>query len=241
VKESKFIELLNLYIDRQISSEEAALLEEEILHNPRHRRIYHQYCKMHRACTLVLENIRAPADPAGGVEEVAGRVVDFAPRARRPVWGYYAAGLAAAACVALVAVQVLLRPDYNSARGSLVTAPAASLASAQTGLVKTAAPVHMDAAASPVSLRIGSLNPRPPLVFSPGNLPGKTPLVVVKSPAAPAVPLLPPVYVSPLTLRPSIEQFVFEQPPLTSGSPKVYRNRQQMDRQTEMTAFQFQR
>jgi hypothetical protein len=241
VKESKFIELLNLYIDRQISSEEAALLEEEILHNPRHRRIYHQYCKMHRACTLVLENIRAPADPAGGVEEVAGRVVDFAPRARRPVWGYYAAGLAAAACVALVAVQVLLRPDYNSARGSLVTAPAASLASAQTGLVKTAAPVHMDATASPVSLRIGSLDPRPPLVFSPGNLPGKTPLVVVKSPAAPAVPLLPPVYVSPLTLRPSIEQFVFEQPPLTSGSPKVYRNRQQMDRQTEMTAFQFQR
>ena len=74
MKESKFIELLNLYIDRQISPEEAARLEEEILHNPRHRRIYQQYCRMHRACTLVLENIRAQADQGAGVEEVAGRV-----------------------------------------------------------------------------------------------------------------------------------------------------------------------
>jgi hypothetical protein len=235
VKESKFIELLNLYIDRQISPEEAALLEEEILHNPRHRRIYQQYCRMHRACTLVLENIRAQADQGAGVEEVAGRVVGFAPRARRPVWGYYAAGLAAAACMALVAVQVFLRPDRNSARGSLATSPAAGLASAQTGLVKATAPVHMDATASPVSLRIGSLNARPLLVFSPGNLQGKTPLIVVKSPAAPAV------YTSPLTLRPSIEQFVFEQSPAISSSPKIYRNRQQMDGQTEMAAFQFQR
>ncbi len=236
MKESKFIELLNLYIDRQISPEEAALLEEEILHNPRHRRIYQQYCRMHRACTLVFENIRAQADQGAGVEEVAGRAVGFAPRTRRPVWGYYAAGLAAAACVALVAVQVFLRPDRNSARGSLATAPAARPASAQTGLVKATAPVHMDATAYPVSLRIGSLNARPLLVFSPGNLQGKTPLIVVKSPVAP-----PPVYTSPLTLRPSIEQFVFEQSPSISSSPKIYRNRQQMDGQTEMAAFQFQR
>jgi hypothetical protein len=236
VKESKFIELLNLYIDRQISPEETARLEEEILHNPRYRRIYQQYCRMHRACTLVLENIRAQADQGAGVEEVASRIVDFAPRARRPVWGYYAAGLAAAACMALVAVQVFLRPDHNSARGSLAMSPAASLASAQTGLVKATAPVHMDATASPVSLRIGSLNARPLLVFSPGNLQGKTPLIVVKSPVAP-----PPVYTSPLTLRPSIEQFVFEQSSSISSSPKIYRNRQQMDGQTEMAAFQFQR
>lgn len=238
MKESKFIELLNLYIDQQISPAEAALLEEEILHNPRHRRIYDQYCKMHRACTLVFENIRAQADQESGVEEVASRAVDFAPRVRRPVWGYYAAGLAAAACVALVAVQVFLRPNRNSARGSLAPAPAASLASAQTGLVKASAPVHMDATASPVSLRIGSLNARPPLVFSPGNLQGKTPLIVVKSPA---VAPLAPVYASPLTLRPSIEQFVFEQSPSSSGSPKIYRSRQQMDGQTEMTAYQFQK
>ena len=236
MKESKFIELLNLYIDRQISPEEAALLEEEILHNPRHRRIYQQYCRMHRACTLVLENIRAQADQGAGVEEVAGRVAGFAPRTRRLVWGYYAAGLAAAACMALVAVQVFLRPDHSSARGSLATSPAASLTSAQTGLVKATAPVHMDATASPVSLRIGSLNARPLLVFSPGNLQGKTPLIVVKSPVAP-----PPVYTSPRTLRPSIEQFVFEQSPSSSSSPKIYRNRQQMDGQTEMAAFQFQR
>ena len=237
MKESKFIELLNLYIDRRISPEEAARLEEEILNNPRHRRTYHQYCRMHRACTLVLENFSAQTDQGAGVEEVASRVVELAPHARRPVWGYYAAGLAAAACVALVAMQMFLGPDRNSARGSSVTVPAASLASAPTGLVKAAAPVRMDAMASPVSLRIEKLNARPMLVFLQENLPGKTPLVV-KSPAVSAVPA---VYASPLTLRPSIEQFAFEESPAISGSPKIYRNRQQMDGQTEMTAFQFQR
>jgi hypothetical protein len=238
MKESKFIELLNLYIDRQIAPEEAAQLEEEILNSPRHRRIYQQYCRMHRACTLVLENLSTPADQGAGVEAAASRVVELTPHARRPVWGYYAAGLAAAACVALVAMQLFLRPERNSARGSYVTVPAASLASAPTGLVKTSGSVRMDAMASPVSLRIERLNARPMLVFSSGDLPGKTPLIVVKSPAEST---LPAAYTSPLTLRPSIEQFVFEESPAISGSPKIYRNRQQTDGQTEMTAFQFQR
>ena len=50
MKESKFIELLNLYIDQQISPEDAALLEEAILQNPRRRQIYRQYCRMHKDC-----------------------------------------------------------------------------------------------------------------------------------------------------------------------------------------------
>lgn len=243
MKESKFIELLNLYIDQQISPEDAVLLEEEILNNPRHRRIYHQYCKMHRACTLIMENISARADQATtGVEEAASRVVDFGLRPRRSAWGYYAAGLAAAACVALVAVQVFLRSDRNSARGSLATSPAASLVSAQTGPAKTSVPVHMDATASPAIRPAGSLNARQLLVFSPGNVPGKTPSIIVKSPADHALPpSVLPVYATPTTLRPSIEQFVFEQSPAISSSPMIYRNRQQMDGQTEMTAFQFQR
>ena len=63
MKESRFIELINLYIDRQIGPEEAAELESEIARSPAHRRTYLQYCRMHRACTLLFENFRAPASP----------------------------------------------------------------------------------------------------------------------------------------------------------------------------------
>jgi hypothetical protein len=243
VKESKFIELLNLYIDQQISPGEAALLEEEILNNPRHRRIYHQYCKMHRACTLVLENIRVRADQAPtGVEEVASRVVDFELRPRRSAWGYYAAGLAAAACVALVAVQVFWRPVPTPTHRNLAASPAPNSALPKTGLARTSAPVHLDATASPASRPAGSLNARQLLVFAPGSVQGKTPAIIVKSPAEHALPpSMLPVYATPMTLRPSIEQFVFEQSPAISSSPMIYRNRQPMDGQTEMTAFQFQR
>ena len=68
MKESRFIELLNLYIDRQISPEDAALLEEEILQNPGRRHTYSQYCRMHRACTLALDRYTAAseAECAGG-------------------------------------------------------------------------------------------------------------------------------------------------------------------------------
>jgi hypothetical protein len=74
MKESKFIELLNLYIDHQISQEEAGVLEEEILRNPQRRQTYHQYCRMQRACTLVLDQFKAPAGAAG---QRAGEICRF--------------------------------------------------------------------------------------------------------------------------------------------------------------------
>ena len=49
MKESRFIELVNLYVDRQISTAETAELEAEIQVSPRHRKIYQQYCHMQRA------------------------------------------------------------------------------------------------------------------------------------------------------------------------------------------------
>ena len=113
MKESKFIELLNLYIDQQISPEDAALLEAEILQNPRRRQIYSQYCRIHRACTIALEQQKVLDEtaPAQG----RGRVFE-APRRSR--WGYYAAGLAAAACVSLVAVLEVVRPGGGISAGA---------------------------------------------------------------------------------------------------------------------------
>ena len=100
MKESKFIELLNLYVDHQISPADAAWLEQEIQQKPERRQIYRQYCQMQKACVLLAENFRTAA-PALAVP--GGNVIKFQPRTRRVARAVYAAGaFAAAACVALV-------------------------------------------------------------------------------------------------------------------------------------------
>ena len=113
MKDDRFIELVNLYIDRQITGEEIAALEAEIQANPRRRAIYHQYCQMHRATTIVYQSFRT--DPVSqGAESTGARsnVARFEPEQnrRRTPWAYYASGLAAA-CVALVFARLNLTKD----------------------------------------------------------------------------------------------------------------------------------
>jgi hypothetical protein len=94
MKDSEFIELLNLYIDHEIGAEDAARLEAEVLAHSGRRRIYQQYCRMHRACGLLAGQFREIA-PLG--EKI------LSPR--RSTWAGAAAGagLLAAACLAVVA------------------------------------------------------------------------------------------------------------------------------------------
>ncbi len=208
MKESRFIELLNLYIDQQITPEDAAQLEEDILANPRHRRTYQQYCRMHRACTLVFANAHA-GQTAGGDHRRAGGVVPFEPAGRRSAWKYYAAGLAAAACLAFVGAQVFLRPARVAPGDSLAVVPAASPAPLQ--------PVRRQ---EPGAWRLDA--PRAPLAavsFATVSVPDRT-----------ADPL-----------RPSVEEFVFEQMPAGPSTPATFRSRPQTRGEEEMAAFQFQR
>lgn len=108
MKENRFIELLNLYIDRQITAEETAELEAEIQSNPKRQAVYRQYCQIHSATKMVYESFRAvaaeqPAAPTGrpGVVEL------FETRRRRRNWALYTAGFAAAAaCLAFVFVHL---------------------------------------------------------------------------------------------------------------------------------------
>lgn len=110
MKDQRFIELLNLYIDRQISATETAELEAEIQENPKRQAVYRQYCKIHSATKLVYASFRAnateqpvlPSDRTGVVEL-------FEAKRRKNHFAYYAGGLAAAACLAVVFVR------YNSA------------------------------------------------------------------------------------------------------------------------------
>lgn len=146
MRDNRFIELVNLYIDRQISAEETAELEAEMQANPRRRAIYQQYCKLHTATKQVYAGFRANA-PVTKADAPAGRVIraQFTPR-RRTHWIHYAGGLAAAACLAVALVR------YNT--NSLVTEPVASVpekamqvaVTAPAPAASTSAPVAIPAA-----------------------------------------------------------------------------------------------
>jgi hypothetical protein len=143
MKDNRFIELVNLYIDRQISTEETAELEAEIQSNPQRRAVYRQYCQLHSATKQVYESFRTNAEPQGRVP--AGRVIPggFARRPRSN-WIHYAGGLAAAACLAVVFV----RYNAGSAPAADDLAETAKIPAVQVANVTPPASVAIEPAAT---------------------------------------------------------------------------------------------
>jgi len=129
MKESKFIELLNLYVDHEITAADAALLETEVQRDPERRRVYREYCQMQKACTQLAEQFQTEAPPAPAVEPVT--VVAF-PRRRFAALAY-AGGLAAAACVAAVVLS-WNRPGRPQLKNQTAPALAATIPAPSTGL-----------------------------------------------------------------------------------------------------------
>lgn len=101
----KFTELLNLYLDDEISPEDAAALEREIQRSPERRRLYRRYCQMQRACVMLADRFRAQ-------EPVGGRSLAFvrANRFRSIGWPQLAYGLSGAVAACLVVGLVVLAP-----------------------------------------------------------------------------------------------------------------------------------
>jgi hypothetical protein len=121
MSEKKFMELLNLYLDREIDAEDALRLEAEVASNPRRRRLYDQYCRIQKACSMLT------GAPASGSVDTRDVVTAFpAPS----FWGQapLLASLALAACL-LVAVGIRERAAAG-ARDPLdpAVAPARALA-----------------------------------------------------------------------------------------------------------------
>jgi hypothetical protein len=102
MKDSRFIELLNLYVDREITPAEAAELEAAVQDRPERRRLFGQYCRLDRACTMVLAQGRAIPEPS-----VAADNVDRLPeQSGGPQKLIFLGGmLAAAAAIAVVFYQ----------------------------------------------------------------------------------------------------------------------------------------
>ncbi len=157
MKDTRFTELVNLYIDRQISPDEAAEFEQEIQTNPQRRQIYHHYCQMHRATKLVYESFRAHVDET---ERPAARPVATIAHlhnrqnARRSRWLYAAGSLAAAASLALVFSRVDFATSGNVATALTEDAsPAVIIANVTpTAAAVSEATRSMEILAEPVSI-----------------------------------------------------------------------------------------
>ncbi len=134
MKDSEFLELLNLYLDHEISPADAARLEAEVRSNAERRRTYGQYCRMQKACALLAadfaENPAAVREPA--VQRLGWAAAGFAS------FGLVAAGVA----VALVLWQ--RSPGTRPAAGPTLAVVSPSANEPKRGLVaasdKPAAP-----------------------------------------------------------------------------------------------------
>jgi hypothetical protein len=231
MKDSRFIELVNLYVDRQITAAEATELEAEMQAQPRRRAVYHQYCQMQKATTLVYESFRtnAPGQEAGvapGHTTIA-RFEDREPR-RRTHWSYYAGALAAA-CLALVLVQMNFNRPPDETKLAVTppkTVPPAALVAVQPVPVVRAA---VEARAGLVSLRNNPANEQ--------DYAGMVAAVRLEEQRA---------FASNQTQSgrpPSLfEDGVFDtQPGVSASSQRTFRGKQAPAQQAEFTAFQFQR
>ncbi len=109
MKDSEFIQLLNLYLDHEIAAADAARLEAEVQGNPDRQKIYRQYCRMQKACKLLTTDFRPELAPTHRRDRT---VISFgeqlaagAPRQVRAGRPYAIGGFAAAAaCVAIIFV-----------------------------------------------------------------------------------------------------------------------------------------
>lgn len=216
MKDTKFIELLNLYLDHQISESEAAALETEIRQNPARHRLYRQYCQMHKACAQLSAQVTAEVPARARV------AAEKSPRRLASLY-YFGAGLAAAACVAVI---VMNRP---------ASAPAGD---------------PMLAATTPTSAAFPEVAPLPPPAAPTQEL--RTVFTTQALAQLEATPAVAPVFVAAdtdsfdwmneLRLNPvQPTPVVFESAPARTPDRDTFRSRRPFQATVEMTAYQFQK
>ncbi|MBW8782538.1 MAG: hypothetical protein JF599_11710 [Verrucomicrobia bacterium] len=126
MNETRFIELLNLYVDHQIGPREAAELEAEILSNPARRRTYRDYCRMQRACGLLCDRERTQAPISFAFEKSLQETelkIEALSGRRNSGRRVYTATFAGLTAMAACAVFVLTRSGQTTGTGELTSAP----------------------------------------------------------------------------------------------------------------------
>jgi anti-sigma factor RsiW len=126
MKDSEFIELLNLYLDHEISPDKAARLEAEVARDPARRELYRQYCRIQKACVVLAEQFDSA--PAQAAKTAALLSLGSSRKSHAGLW---ATGLVAAAACAAIILLPRLHPAATPAAAALVqSAPAAAPAAA---------------------------------------------------------------------------------------------------------------
>jgi hypothetical protein len=129
------MQLLNLYIDGEIPPTLAAELEAEIIANPKRRKVYDEYCRIHRATKEVYERFREAAvspeiarvrlfEPTAIASGTCVEPLQSVSRRRRMRTAILSLGGAAAAlAVGVIAVQSLPQADTPVVPVVATTAP----------------------------------------------------------------------------------------------------------------------
>src|SRR5262245_11333707 len=148
MNDSEFIELLNLYLDHEISAADAAKLEAEVQNHPARRRIYHQYCRMQKGCKLAAADFQIAGDVPALKKVVAFNptLAGAATDRRRRTNSLYTFGTfaAMAACVTIIFVGRNRQAAEQGASAAPVAqvAPASNIANPEATFVagQSAAP-----------------------------------------------------------------------------------------------------
>lgn len=154
MKDSEFIELLNLYLDHEISAADAARLETEVQSNAARRSVYEDYCRMQKACKMLANDFAT--EPAATADDkiVAFTQARSMQKARTRVQIVAGAFIAAAACLTVVVVgRYRQNAPAVSAPNTVVQStpatPAVNQVAATQPAVIAASPVKLTTSANP--------------------------------------------------------------------------------------------
>lgn len=218
MKDTKFIELLNLYLDHEITADETAQLEAEISGNPQRYRAYQDYCRMQKACTVL-------AEQTGAMAPKQSRIVPITRR-RRLVNVYFGAGLAAAACVAVL---VLNRPFAG------IPSPGRAPRNLQVVRNPTGSDEQSKAPALAVKAdKLYTVFTAQALAQTEGISDGRA---AFNGTGSARFEWMNQVQLDPVSLQPMI----FRNAPDQTGGKHTFHSSRPFDATVQMTAFQFQR
>ena len=231
MKDAEFIELLNLYLDHEISAADAARLEAEVQGNLPRRALYNQYCRMQKACCSLGADFRAENEVAF---DPAIAAVERARRRRQTAYYGFGTFAAAAACVAFILVG-RGRPAVNEAAGNRPAEIATVATPASTPATVTAT-------------RPGGIVQRPMMVADPLLLSGRNrseaefAMVVHETPESLA--WIQGVQLAPLQLGVAAADLRFDAAPATLLRPEaraLVTLPTTAEKSVEKTAFRFEK
>jgi ferric-dicitrate binding protein FerR (iron transport regulator) len=241
MNDSEFIELLNLYLDHEISAADAARLEAEVKHNPEHRQVYQQYCRMQKACTLLAMDF--VEQPTANERKLVG--FESRPAWRNPVVLGFGGLAAAAACVALVLMNRPFSAETSTQVAANAPSPALDIAAVESKIVVTQAENVADHAniSHTVTVAASRRNDLQPVLVTRGltltaNFGAQSQIAAGES--ASQLDWINGLKIAPMqTVQP--EDLRFEAHPNEAAKNSVFGTRGRPAQQgiVEMTAFQF--